>query len=119
MTANAENLSIMSILTQYTFAVLAAKNADDLGALQTLLDETAAKVRQATNEKDTLIDEKMMVEQYPGLFPNEMKLQNDRANKVGPPFIKVGRRVYYRPRDVDGWILEQERLTEIFQEAKL
>ncbi len=114
-----ENLSIMGILTQYTFAVLAAKNSGDLGALQNLLDETAAKVSQASNQKTTLIDEKMMVEQYPGLFPNVRKLQNDRSNKVGPPFVRVRRRVYYRPKDVDAWIDEHERQTEIFEETRL
>jgi len=114
-----ESLSIMSELTQFAFAVLAAKKGDDLGALQGLLEVTAKKIQLAKSEEDTLIDEKMMVALYPGLFPNTKKLQNDRANNVGPPFIKVRRRVYYRPRDVDGWILEQERLTEIFQEAKL
>ena len=109
----------MSILTQYTFAVLATKNSGDLGGLQTLLDETVKKLKQASNEKCMLIDEKMMVELYPGLFPNVRKLQNDRANNVGPPFIKIRRRVYYRPRDIDAWIAEQERLTEIFLETRL
>lgn len=36
-------------------------------------------------------------------------VQRERAQRVGPPFIKVGRKVYYRPAAIEGWLLSKEQ----------
>ena len=36
-------------------------------------------------------------------------VQRERAHRIGPPFIKLGRLVYYRPAAIETWLLAQER----------
>ena len=36
-------------------------------------------------------------------------IQRERALRVGPPFIKIGRQVYYRPAAIEAWILNMEQ----------
>jgi len=36
-------------------------------------------------------------------------VQRERAMRLGPPFIKVGRKVYYRPAAIETWLLAQEQ----------
>ncbi len=31
--------------------------------------------------------------------------QRERAQRMGPPFIKLGRNVYYRPAAIEAWLL--------------
>ena len=35
--------------------------------------------------------------------------QRERAQRIGPPFIKLGRQVYYRPAAIEAWLIEQEQ----------
>jgi hypothetical protein len=35
--------------------------------------------------------------------------QRERALRIGPPYVKLGRRVFYRPETISEWILAQER----------
>ena len=35
--------------------------------------------------------------------------QRERALRIGPPFVKLGRRVFYRPEAIAEWILAQEQ----------
>jgi hypothetical protein len=37
-------------------------------------------------------------------------VQRERAQRIGPPFIKLGRVVYYRPAAIEGWLLAQEQV---------
>ena len=37
-------------------------------------------------------------------------VQRERAQRVGPPFIKVGRKVYYRLAAIEGWLLAKEQV---------
>mgnify|MGYP005850646185 CR=1 FL=1 len=37
-------------------------------------------------------------------------IQRERAMRVGPPFIKLGRNVYYRRAAIDAWLLAQEQV---------
>lgn len=37
-------------------------------------------------------------------------VQRERAQRVGPPFIKVGRKVYYRPAAIEAWLLSKEQV---------
>lgn len=37
-------------------------------------------------------------------------VQRERAQRVGPPFIKVGRKIYYRPAAIEVWILSKEQI---------
>lgn len=37
-------------------------------------------------------------------------VQRERALRVGPPFIKLGRNVFYRPAAIDEWLLAQEQV---------
>lgn len=36
-------------------------------------------------------------------------VQRERAQRVGPPFIKVGRKIYYRPAAIEAWLLSKEQ----------
>jgi hypothetical protein len=36
--------------------------------------------------------------------------QRERAQRVGPPFIKLGRRVFYRKAAIEAWLLAQEQV---------
>lgn len=36
-------------------------------------------------------------------------VQRERAQRVGPPFIKIGRKIYYRPAAIEEWLLAQEQ----------
>jgi len=37
-------------------------------------------------------------------------VQRERALRVGPPFIRLGRKVFYRPAAIDAWLLAQEQV---------
>lgn len=37
-------------------------------------------------------------------------VQRERAQRVGPPFIKLGRKIYYRPAAIEAWLLELEQV---------
>ena len=36
-------------------------------------------------------------------------LQRERSLRIGPPFIKLGRQIYYRPDAIAAWLLDQEQ----------
>lgn len=36
-------------------------------------------------------------------------VQRERAQRIGPPFIKLGRSIYYRPVAIEKWLIEQEQ----------
>lgn len=36
-------------------------------------------------------------------------IQRERALRIGPPFIKMGRRIYYRPAAIENWLLAKEQ----------
>ena len=36
-------------------------------------------------------------------------IQRERALRIGPPFIKLGRHVYYRPAAIEAWLLAHEQ----------
>jgi len=36
-------------------------------------------------------------------------VQRERAQRIGPPFIKLGRAVFYRPAAIEDWLLAQEQ----------
>lgn len=35
--------------------------------------------------------------------------QRERAQRMGPPFIKLGRNVFYRPAAIEQWLIDQEQ----------
>ena len=35
--------------------------------------------------------------------------QRERALRIGPAYIKLGRRVFYRPEAIESWVLANER----------
>jgi len=37
-------------------------------------------------------------------------VQRERAQGIGPPFIKLGRNIYYRPAAIEKWLLAQEQV---------
>jgi hypothetical protein len=37
-------------------------------------------------------------------------IQRERALRSGPPFIKLGKSIFYRPESVDAWLLAQEQV---------
>ena len=36
-------------------------------------------------------------------------VQRERAQRIGPPFIKLGRNIYYRPQAIEQWLIAQEQ----------
>ena len=36
-------------------------------------------------------------------------IQRERAARRGPPFIKLGKKVYYRKAAIEGWLIAQEQ----------
>lgn len=36
-------------------------------------------------------------------------VQRERAQRIGPPFIKLGRKIYYRRAAIEQWLLAQEQ----------
>lgn len=36
-------------------------------------------------------------------------VQRERAQRIGPNFIKLGRNIYYRPAAIEAWLLAQEQ----------
>lgn len=37
-------------------------------------------------------------------------IQRERALRIGPPFIKMGRRIFYRPAAIESWLLAKEQV---------
>lgn len=36
-------------------------------------------------------------------------VQRERAQRIGPPFIKLGKQIFYRPAAIEAWLLAQEQ----------
>lgn len=36
--------------------------------------------------------------------------QRERTLRIGPPFIRLGRRIFYRPESIEAWLLAQEQV---------
>lgn len=37
-------------------------------------------------------------------------VQRERALRIGPPFIKIGRTIFYRPAAIEKWVLDKEQV---------
>lgn len=37
-------------------------------------------------------------------------IQRERAQRIGPPFIRLGRRIFYRPEAVTAWLMAKEQV---------
>ena len=37
-------------------------------------------------------------------------VQRERAQRIGPPYIKLGRNIFYRPAAIESWLLAQEQV---------
>lgn len=37
-------------------------------------------------------------------------IQRERAQRIGPPFIRLGRRIFYRPEAIETWLIAQEQV---------
>lgn len=40
---------------------------------------------------------------------NVRSVQRERARREGPPFIRIGRKVYFRRAAIEEWLLDQEQ----------
>lgn len=36
-------------------------------------------------------------------------VQRERAQRVGPPYIKLGRKIFYRKEAIEAWLLAKEQ----------
>ena len=36
-------------------------------------------------------------------------IRRERAQRKGPPFIKIGKKIYYRPESIERWLIVQEQ----------
>ena len=52
-----------------------------------------------------------VVKVYPALTKSEGVLANWRNKKVGPRYFKVGRKVVYRPEDIEAFLFRNPVLT--------
>jgi len=48
---------------------------------------------------------------YPGLAGSTASLANMRCQKRGPKFFKLGRKVVYRPEDIEAFLFKNPVLT--------
>ena len=55
---------------------------------------------------DLLTDDELCRER--GITPRTS--QRERAQRIGPPYIKIGRKIYYRKEAVRDWLLSQEQI---------
>jgi len=37
-------------------------------------------------------------------------VQRERAQRIGPPYIRLGRKIFYRPAAIEQWLLDQEQV---------
>lgn len=37
-------------------------------------------------------------------------VQRERAQRIGPPFIQLGRKIYYRPAAIEAWLITKEQV---------
>ena len=44
-------------------------------------------------------------------------VQRERALRSGPPYIKMGRKVFYRPAAIEAWLLAQETAVPLKKSA--
>ncbi|TFV74115.1 DNA-binding protein [Bradyrhizobium frederickii] len=49
---------------------------------------------------------------------SERTLERMRVTGDGPPFVKAGRRVLYRPADIDAWIATRIRISTSEEAAR-
>lgn len=45
-------------------------------------------------------------------------IQRERALRIGAPFIKLGRKIFYRPESLEAWIVAQEQVQPRAASAK-
>jgi hypothetical protein len=36
-------------------------------------------------------------------------IARERAQRIGPPFIRLGRKIYYRPAAIETWLIAREQ----------
>lgn len=36
-------------------------------------------------------------------------IQRERAQRIGPPFIKLGRKIFYRAEAIEAWLIAKEQ----------
>jgi len=65
---------------------------------------TKANFRAALTPKE-------VTEQYPELTESEGVLANWRNRKIGPRYYKVGRKVVYKPSDIEDFMFSRPVLT--------
>lgn len=37
-------------------------------------------------------------------------VQRERAQRIGPPYIRLGRKIYFRPAAIEEWLIAQEQI---------
>lgn len=45
-------------------------------------------------------------------------VQRERALRVGPPFVKLGRAIFYRPAAIEVWLLSKEQAQPRAEKAR-
>ena len=55
---------------------------------------------------DELLSERELAEE---LDKSERTVKRWRAQRVGPPFLKLGNRIYYRRESARQWLIHQEQ----------
>ncbi|HNU84882.1 MAG: hypothetical protein QM256_09775 [Pseudomonadota bacterium] len=54
---------------------------------------------------------KDVIERYPALTRSEGTLANWRNRKIGPRYFRIGRRVVYRPSDIENFLFHAPVMT--------
>ena len=104
------NVHVLQILVEL---VLKAKCCHDHSQLNTEIEQAEARIARAVKAKDVLLNSAEVTAIYP--FLSERRLQNLRYRGGGPKYYKFGQarnsRVFYKPQDVEVWILDNRQLT--------
>ncbi len=102
------NVVIRAILID----LLARSKAANPRQVDSLLEETTAKLFRAVRYQDRLLTEKEVVLRFP--FLSLSMLRNYRNRNMGPKYIKFSAsrnsRLYYRIADIESWIVAHYRL---------
>jgi hypothetical protein len=56
------------------------------------------------------IDDLITEQQYAAMRGvTKRTTQRERAQRIGPPFIRLGRQIFYRPQSIEQWLIDQEQ----------
>lgn len=110
-----------TLRTLLVHLVLRSKLESSPEKLDVLITETAAQVVSVLQQSNQLLTEAEVAERYK--FLNVIRLRNMRFKGTGPTVYRFGTgrncRVFYKPKDIEAWIIAHECLTPFIDDHYL